>query len=416
MPIPVQTIIDRCTALLDAEGSDHYKFDKDFKPAINNAQVWLMNLYNRLFGEKKISEESLSELTVIKVFKASVYSRLSFSNQGVTNSKLLDADTATNNDDGTVNLVCEAHGFNVGDFVTISGSIDYNGTFKVQGVADADNFSILISEALSANDWNDGVSVTITRVDATATVVHANHGLQSDSEVTIAGAVQTEYNGTFVITRIDSGSYSYTVSGTPATPATGTITSTTVFSAETFQGTETAIVDDKVWSILALYPSIETIPAIPTGLPLDDQTGSELVTTVAMRKPLAPAATRLTLAEWAEKEVNPIIPGSPLVTKSNLIRYAYLNHANYSVGVYELGDANLELEIAPDVKNDLVALAYLRQPVDITAVTDVLPFPKSLEVLVVMKTLNFVAFKDDDRQDLYNISEEEVSRAVQLLS
>lgn len=70
------------------------------------------------------------------------------------------------------------------------------------------------------------VSVTsITRSGATATVTTAtSHGLSNGDYAVIAGANQTEYNGVFKITFIDSGSFSYTVSGTPATPATGTIT------------------------------------------------------------------------------------------------------------------------------------------------------------------------------------------------
>lgn len=76
-------------------------------------------------------------------------------------------------------------------------------------------------------------SVTITRVDTTATVSHSSHGLSTGDMVNIRGANQAEYNGAGkVITYIDSGSYSYTVSGAPTTPATGTITSTQAFISE----------------------------------------------------------------------------------------------------------------------------------------------------------------------------------------
>ena len=73
---------------------------------------------------------------------------------------------------------------------------------------------------------NSTASVTsITRVSSTATVTTgAAHGLASNDWVTIAGAVETEYNGTFQVTVTGGSTFTYTVSGTPATPATGTIT------------------------------------------------------------------------------------------------------------------------------------------------------------------------------------------------
>ncbi|MDH3376161.1 MAG: hypothetical protein OEQ39_04225 [Gammaproteobacteria bacterium] len=65
---------------------------------------------------------------------------------------------------------------------------------------------------------------SINRSGSVATVVTTGaHGLANGQYVTISGAVQTEYNGVFKITFISTTSFSYTVSGTPVTPATGTI-------------------------------------------------------------------------------------------------------------------------------------------------------------------------------------------------
>lgn len=67
-------------------------------------------------------------------------------------------------------------------------------------------------------------SVTsITRSGSTATVSHTAHGFINGQEVSVTGAAETEYNVRVKITYIDANSYSYPVSGTPATPATGTI-------------------------------------------------------------------------------------------------------------------------------------------------------------------------------------------------
>lgn len=65
---------------------------------------------------------------------------------------------------------------------------------------------------------------SITRVGAVATVTLVGHGYQTGAPVSISGAVQTEYNGVFVITVLTADTFTYAVGGTPATPATGLIT------------------------------------------------------------------------------------------------------------------------------------------------------------------------------------------------
>lgn len=72
---------------------------------------------------------------------------------------------------------------------------------------------------------NTGVGATvssITRSGSTATVTtSAPHTLVTGDNVTISGATQTEYNGTYTITVTGGSTFTYTVTGTPATPATG---------------------------------------------------------------------------------------------------------------------------------------------------------------------------------------------------
>lgn len=72
-------------------------------------------------------------------------------------------------------------------------------------------------------------SVTsITRSGATATVTTGvAHNLVTGNKVVIRGANEPEYNGgSKVVTVTSTTTFTYTVSGTPATPATGTITCT----------------------------------------------------------------------------------------------------------------------------------------------------------------------------------------------
>jgi hypothetical protein len=68
---------------------------------------------------------------------------------------------------------------------------------------------------------------SITRSGATATLTAAAaHGLANGDSMTVAGAGQTEYNITATITQTSTTAFTYAVAGTPATPATGTITYT----------------------------------------------------------------------------------------------------------------------------------------------------------------------------------------------
>lgn len=71
-------------------------------------------------------------------------------------------------------------------------------------------------------------SVTLTSSSTTATAVTStDHGLSVNDSVTIAGAAQTEYNGTYTVKTVaDSTHFTYTFAGSATTPATGTITAT----------------------------------------------------------------------------------------------------------------------------------------------------------------------------------------------
>ncbi len=69
------------------------------------------------------------------------------------------------------------------------------------------------------------LSVTsITRVGTLATVTTAvDHNIASNVVVTISGAVETQYNGAKTITVTGLNTFTFTVTGSPSTPATGTI-------------------------------------------------------------------------------------------------------------------------------------------------------------------------------------------------
>jgi uncharacterized phage protein gp47/JayE len=81
---------------------------------------------------------------------------------------------------------------------------------------------------------------SITRSGTTATAnTPTPHRLATGMSITISGAVETAYNGTFPVTVTGANSFTYQVLGAPATPATGTITETSNFASLNVQAVTT---------------------------------------------------------------------------------------------------------------------------------------------------------------------------------
>lgn len=66
-------------AKLDAEGSERYLFEQDYKPAINDSMESLISMLNQAFADNKLTPESLRELVKVKVWQANKFSRVSYS-------------------------------------------------------------------------------------------------------------------------------------------------------------------------------------------------------------------------------------------------------------------------------------------------------------------------------------------------
>lgn len=132
------------------------------------------------------------------------------------------------------------HGYVTGADVVIQGATEtgYNGRWNIT-VVDASTFTFNFPGASGspatgtpvvsnmANYWRAlGSRVTLTSltsVGTTATATKNNHGFTTGQYVTISGAVQTEYNGTYAITVTGANTFTYTFAGSATTPATGTI-------------------------------------------------------------------------------------------------------------------------------------------------------------------------------------------------
>jgi hypothetical protein len=154
---------------------------------------------------------------------------------GSTGNETLLIDPVTASADITLTLT------NGASTPTIMEAAGYTGTFTLVTssatttvtVLDArdnsfiENARVLVTAGATGN-LPDGDSVTITRSGSTASVSHTGHGLLTGQKVMIKGADQNEYNCVAAITNVTTNAYDYTVTGTPTTPATGTITSTAV--------------------------------------------------------------------------------------------------------------------------------------------------------------------------------------------
>lgn len=139
---------------------------------------------------------------------------------------------------------------------------------------------------------NQTVSISsITRSGSTATVTtSSDHNLATGISVTIAGASQSEYNITATITVISNTQFTYTVSGSPTTPATGSPTAsfTTAYVAikAVEYGDEGNSAGGSQLSLVSPIVDVDNTCYLPydgTSLGLDIETDEELRTRLLER-------------------------------------------------------------------------------------------------------------------------------------
>jgi hypothetical protein len=176
---------------------------------------------------------------------------------------------------GVVRLVVYALNGNVIGRLFVGWAGTYQGAYDVQSKvgdlvqADAsyavtgqvDRGLIVQDWKAHTADWNTGteLSLAITRASTTATATTTpahGYAIGASVIVTIAGAVQPEYNGRVTATITGASTFTYTVAGSPATPATGTITGG-VTTDYTLDPTNLSI---PITSNSAASPSIVTTP------------------------------------------------------------------------------------------------------------------------------------------------------------
>jgi len=138
-----------------------------------------------------------------------------------------------------------------GSLVTFLGVSVYT-IITVKDVTDFSNIEnarVLLEASNGSGDLYYEQAVTqITRSGTTATVNHSGHNLSTNDWIHVKGCNQSEYNIVAQVTYVDANNYSYQVSGTPASPATGSPTVTGVIF-NTLTNASGQVSDQRSWTV-----------------------------------------------------------------------------------------------------------------------------------------------------------------------
>lgn len=147
-------------------------------------------------------------------------------------------------------------------------ALDYPANESVQATDDCDLVQFL-DKVYLFRGYQTAAALTLTsltRSSATATATKAAHGLAANTWVDIQGAAQPEYNGIFQIAVPTADTFTYTVTGTPASPATGTITAR---PCKPVLAWDTSLTNDFVTVATGYHPTggtLKRMPAAPWGI------------------------------------------------------------------------------------------------------------------------------------------------------
>ena len=114
----------------------------------------------------------------------------------------------------------------------------------IGAVYNSDGLNYSPSQAAAAENITGALS-SLIRVGSTVTATFENHGLATGQTVNISGADQTEYNGDFTINVNSEDTFTYSVEGSPTTPATGTIIFSSIFASVPVVCTSTGLLTNR---------------------------------------------------------------------------------------------------------------------------------------------------------------------------
>lgn len=173
---------------------------------------------------------------------------------------------------------------------------------------------------------------------------------------------------------------------------------------------DSATIGHKLWTVIGIYPYPEVYYTNKsTGLetpmpPYSPNVQSQYVSNASYLSSRY-SCKRLTAEEYNQKTTNPFIAGSDLITCPELIQYAYKEFGNYQGGYTYTGEA-YEIEIAPNIASQAVAMEYLKYPTNVTAIGNSIEFPESLTDFITNKVVNMITFKEGGQTLQLNSSTE----------
>lgn len=88
MPILVSDVISRAESMLDAEGSDRYRFDRDYQPGLAYAIEFVVAIINSAFADTKAPAEALKELVKVRIWQTNDYSRFAYNSSDLSGERL----------------------------------------------------------------------------------------------------------------------------------------------------------------------------------------------------------------------------------------------------------------------------------------------------------------------------------------
>lgn len=166
------------------------------------------------------------------------------------------------------------------------------------------------------------------------------------------------------------------------------------------------------WTVVGMYPKPTTNRGVSSS-PVSDKSKSKYradLSFISSDK----ACKRLSFEEWNTNSKNVFMPGNSIL-KGELTDYAYLDAADYTSSTYVGNVDKIEFQIRPDIPNELIALAYLKYPNTITALTDLIEFPESLSTMIVDVALHNLSYKQGDQSTLYSITDRSIMQLVGLM-
>ena len=153
---------------------------------------------------------------------------------GSTGNEAILINPVTSSADITLNIVgggstpsIMEHASYTGTFSLVVSPVTLTVSVKTTGGTAVENARVIATVA-NADNFPFEATVTATSSTTTATIAHTAHGLVTNDYIQVVGANEENYNGAFQITVTGVNEYTYTMTGSASSPATGTLQATTV--------------------------------------------------------------------------------------------------------------------------------------------------------------------------------------------